>query len=100
MFRFQRSGRAKNGKVLEAIKWAKEIAEYINSKYSQASFQVYIQVFGDIHAVYWCMDYKDLATYESIRAQLLSDEGYWAFVGKGMEWFIEGSFQDTLLSLV
>ena len=99
MFRFQRSGQVKNGKNLEAIGWAKEIAEYLNAKYS-TSFQVYTEYFGDVNTIYWQSDFKDLATFESLSSQLLSDQGYWANVIKGMEWIIEGSLQDKLVHSV
>jgi hypothetical protein len=100
MVRFQRLGRVKNGKYLEAIQWAKEVAEHINTKYSPVSLQVYTETFGDVHAIYWHGDYKDLAFFDSSYAQVLSDQGYWAIVMKGMELFIEGSFRDTLMSAV
>ena len=100
MFRFQRSGRVKNDKMLEATKWAKEITEYINTKYSQVSLQAYSEMFCDLHTITWYADYKDLATLESVFTQLKSDEGYWAIVIKGLEWFIEGSFRDTLMSSI
>lgn len=100
MYRFERSGRVKNGKWLEASQFAREIAEYINTKYPQGSLQVYAEFFDDIHSIHWYSDYKDLATFESLREQLLADQGYWAIVTKGMEWFLEGSFRDRLMSSV
>lgn len=98
MYRFQRSGQVKNGKLLEAIKWAKEITEFINTKYSQVSLQAYTGIFGDPHTVYWYSDYKDLATLESVLAQLTSDQDYSAIINKGVEFFIDGSFQEKLMS--
>jgi len=100
MLRFKRIGRLKNGRTPEGIKWAKEIAEYLKANYSQASFQVYIELFGDVNAIYWYADVKDLAAWDSFLAQLMPDQGYWAMVNKGMELFIEGSFKDTLMILV
>ncbi len=100
MVRFQRVGRAKNDKFLEAIQWAKEVSEYINTKYSPVSIQVYAEMLGDLHTIYWHGDYKDFAAVESILAQLMSDQGYWAIVNKGVGWFIEGSFHDTLMGSV
>ena len=100
MYRYQRIGRVKNDKKSEAITWAKEIAEYINTKCSQVSVQVYAEVFGDLHIIYWHADYKDLATIEIVLAQFMGDQEYWTLVNKGMEFFIEGSFRDTLLGSV
>lgn len=100
MFRFQRTGRTKNGRTPQAILWAKEIAEYLNGKYPQISIQVYTQFFGDFHSIHWTCDYKDLATIENIFKQMMLDQGYWALVNKGMEMFIEGGFNDSLMSSV
>ncbi len=100
MFRFQRSGRTKNGKTPQAIMWAKEIAEYLKGKYPQISIQVYAQLFGDFSTIYWISDYNDLATIENLNKQIMLDQGYWAMVNKGMEMFIEGGFNDTLMSSV
>jgi len=100
MFRFQTSGQAKNDKLPEAIQFAKEVAEYINSKYPPVSVQVYSEVVEDFNNIYWSSDYKDLAAIENFRAQLRLDPGYWAIVFKGMEYFTERSFHDTLMSSV
>jgi len=100
MIRFWRSGQTKNGKLLDGVRFAKEVAEYINAKYAPVSVQVYTELFGDLNTIYWYADYQDLATIESINARLLADQGYWAIVSKGTEWFIEGSFHDTLISSV
>lgn len=100
MIRFQRSARAKGSTALEAVQFAKEVAEYINTKYAPVSVQVYSELFGDLNTIYWYVDYKDLATIESINAQLLADQGYWAILGKATDLFIEGSLHDTLMSPV
>ncbi len=60
MFRFLTFGQAKNDKQVEAIQFAKEVADYINSKYKPVSVQVYSEVFEDLNNIYWYSDYKDL----------------------------------------
>ena len=83
-----------------AVKWAKEIAEYLNTKYAAVSCQVYTEVLGDLRVIYWYADYKDLATVESVLTQIMSDQGYWALVNKGVEFFIDGSFKDKLMKAI
>jgi len=100
MYRFERTGRAKNAKFIEARQWAKEVAEYITKKHSQVSIQVCNEVFDKISIIHWYWDVKDLATYEDITAQLMSDQGYWAIVSKGVECFIDGSFKDKLMRII
>lgn len=97
MFRFHRTGHISRGKLLEALQWAKEVAEFINTNYSTVSVQAYSEIFGDIGKVHWYADYEDLATIERINAQLLTDQGYQAMINKSADLFIEGSFHDTLI---
>jgi hypothetical protein len=98
MIRYYRSARAKNGKLIEAIQFAKEVTEYLNKKYSPLLCQVYTATSGDYGTIYWYGDHKDLASVESFQRQLTSDQGYWAIVNKGIGSFIEGSIHDTMMS--
>ncbi len=100
MIRFERSGRAKIGRIMEGVRSAKEIADYINQKYAPISVQVYTEQFGNVGMIHWQVDYRDLAAYEALANKLLEDKGYWAAVNKAMEFFIDGSFRDCLLSSV
>jgi hypothetical protein len=100
MLRFQRSARAKNGKFLEAIQAAKEVAGYINGKYPPASFQVFVERFGEFGTIYLQADYKDLASLESITAQIQADQEYWAHLKKAADLLIEGSSRETLMTAV
>jgi hypothetical protein len=100
MLRFQRSARAKNGKLPEAIQAAKEVAGYINGKYPSVSFQVFTERFGEFGSIYLQADYKDLASLESITAQIQADQEYWSHLKKAADLLIEGSSRETLLSSV
>ncbi len=97
MFRFHRTAQASRGKLQDAIKFAKEVTEYLNAKYTPLSVQAYSEVFGDGGRIHWYADYQDLATIEKINAQLLTDQGYWAILTKWADAFIEGSVHDTLM---
>lgn len=96
MFRFHRVARISRGKFLEAIPWAKEVAEYLSAHYAPVSVQAYTELFGDIGRVHWYADYGDLASVEKFNAMLLADQGYQALLVKAADLFIEGSVQDTL----
>jgi len=100
MIRFQRSGKVKNGKLLDGIQFAKEIAEYIHSQHPVVSVQVYMEQFGNFGTIHWHTDYKDLATLESVTTKLLADQKYLAIASKGIEFFIDGGFHDCLISSV
>jgi len=100
MIRHQRSGRAKVGKAWDVIKFAKEIADFINTRYAPVSVQVYSEVFGDLNMIYWQTDYDDLAALEQFHARLTADPDYQAIVSKGSDIFIEGTLRDKLLKPV
>ena len=97
MYRFQRTARARGGKAMEAVQFAKEVAGYINAKYAPVSLQVYTELFGDVNTIYWYADYKDLASLETIIGQLNAGQEYWAILGKAADLFVEGSLHDTLM---
>ncbi|HLE29969.1 MAG TPA: DUF6039 family protein [Anaerolineales bacterium] len=97
MYRFQRTARARGGKAMEAVQFAKEVAGYINTKYAPVSLQVYTELFGDVNTIYWYAEYKDLASLETIIGQLNADQEYWAILGKAADLFVEGSLHDTLM---
>ena len=97
MYRFQRTARARGGKAMEAVQFAKEVAGYIKTKYAPVSLQVYTELFGDVNTIYWYAEYKDLASLETIIGQLNADQEYWAILGKAADLFVEGSLHDTLM---
>lgn len=100
MIRFQRCGKVKNGKLQDGMQYAKEICEYINAKYAPISVQAFNELFGDMTTIHFCADYEDLATLEKTHAKILADKGYWAIVNKAMDCYIDGSFQDRLISSI
>ena len=98
--RVHRTARISDGMIQQAFQFAKEITEYVNTKYPQVSVQVYVEAFGAVGTIHWFVDYKDLATLERTTGQLFSDQGYLAILGKAPGLFIEGSVHDTLLMLM
>ena len=100
MIRHQRFGRAKVGKGREGLKFAKEIADFINTKYAPVSVQVYTEVFGEYNTIYWHTDHDDLSTLEEAHDKLIADPEYLAILNKGSDIFVEGTLQDKLLKSV
>ena len=97
MIRHQRSGRAKVGKAGEGVQFAKEIADFINTKYAPVSVQIYTELFGELNTIYWHTDYDELATLEKANAKLTADPDYLAILSKGADIFVEGTLHDKLL---
>jgi hypothetical protein len=96
MYRFWRHWRFKTDKSHEGFRLAKEVADYLTTKYPEHTTQVYSEVFGDLDSVYWFSDYKDLADLESLSAQLDADKDYSALVDKFKGLLIDGTGHDTL----
>jgi hypothetical protein len=76
-------GRAKGGKVREAIMASKGIAEYIGKH--DIKIDAYIQQFGPSGTIYLMGEQKDLASIQALQARLIADEGYWALLQKAAE---------------
>lgn len=100
MFRFHRISRAKIGKFRDAVLWAKDVAEYLNTNYAPVSVQAYAELFGEVNTIHWYADYEDLAALERMNAQLMADQGYQALLNKANDLFIEGGTQDTLIQSI
>ena len=64
MYLVIRTAQAGHGKLGAATKWAKEMADYLNSHYPQVRAQAYEQLFGDHGAIYWTMEYSNLEEHE------------------------------------
>jgi hypothetical protein len=95
MIRFQRSIRVSRGRVLEAIEWAKEITEYINSKQPNFKAKAFSSRFGDISTLVWQIDFDDLAALDKYEQFFNTDPGYWELIQKGNDFFVEGSIYDS-----
>lgn len=96
MIRFQRSGRIARGKDLQAIEWSKEMTAYLNGKFSEANLQVFSHRFGDIDTLAWQADFDNLASLDSYQRAINGDKEFWERLGKSTEFFVEGSFFDTV----
>jgi len=100
MIRFVRSAKVSRGKLPEAIKWAKEVAEYINTKDPVPTIRVYAGLFGDVNTIFWEAEHKDLASVEAALGKLTADPGYWTAVRKSGELIVDGSVRDSVMGSV
>ncbi len=100
MIRLQWTGRISRGKNPGAMQWAREIAEYLRSKYPDIlAIAAYEEHFGNVNTIHIISDYESLATLEAVEAQYPSDASFQALMKKSNEegLFIEGSIHGTLL---
>jgi hypothetical protein len=96
MIRFQRSAQIKK-LWPEAIAWAEQAAEYINSKYPDAKLEVFTQRFGAVGTIYWFADFKDLAALDSWQSQIIADADYYKTIANAFDVLIEATIVDTVM---
>jgi hypothetical protein len=96
MIRFTRSAQLNPAKFMEAITWAKEVAEFMNKKYG-IQMTVYINNFGEYGKIHWISDYNDLAAMEKFGKQFLADPEYWTKISRGSDLLMRGSVFDTVM---
>ena len=99
MVRWTRSARIAARKELQAMKWAKEIAEFANKKY-KTQITVYMDFFGEVGTIRWFNDYTDLAAFEKVRSQLLADQEYFQKLNQATELLVQGSGFDTVMHTI
>jgi len=87
----------KSGKILEAQKFVMDYNELVKKKYPQMASEVYSESFGDVGAIHFYSQYKDLADLEKTIAAAIADQELMAFYAKGLDLFIEGSEKVTIL---
>jgi len=96
MIRWTRSARIVPGKYMEAMHWAKEIAEFSNKKHGTQT-TVYLDSFGEYGTIRWFWDCNDLATWEKVVNQLFADPEYLQRVSQGPALLVPGSVFDTVM---
>ena len=84
MYKLMSVGRARGGKIRETIGAMKALSEHIKSKHNIDS-EVHIQLFGPAGTVYFIGTVPDLATYQTVHAKIMADDGYWALVSRAAE---------------
>lgn len=98
MVYFTRSATPKPGKFVDALKWAKETADYVNNKYD-TKFNVYTQRYGEkpVGTVFWVSEYENVSKIEEIGNQLLEDQDYLKSLDGFASLFVEGTTYDSIL---
>jgi hypothetical protein len=97
MIRWMRSARIASGKVMPALAWSREMAEFVNKYEGVSSVNVFLDMFGEVGTVRWIVDYEDLATLEKVRDQIFADQEYFQKVEKAKDLLIEGSACDVVM---
>jgi hypothetical protein len=96
MIRWTRSAEIAPGKIIDAIQWGKEIAEFVNKKHGAQSM-VYIDIFGEYGKIRWFWDCEDLATLEKVANKINVDPEYLKILNRGTALLVSGSVWDTVM---
>ena len=96
MIRWTRSARIDPGKFMEAMQWAKEMAEFISKKHGVQT-TVYLDSFGEYGTIRWFADHADLATLEKFGHQIFADQEYLQRLSRAPGLIVPGSVFDTVM---
>jgi hypothetical protein len=99
MVRWMRTARAVGTKVPQAIQWAKEVAEYVNTKQG-GELRVSVDAFGEYPTIRWFADVESLAFLEQRLGEIMVDQGYWQLIAKAEGLFVEGTINDTVMNII
>lgn len=98
MVYFSRRATMKNGKAEDAIKWAKEVADYLNNKFG-TKIGVYVQRWGDnpTGTIYWVGNLETMSKYLEFVEKINNDEGYIERLSNSVQFFVDGQMFDSIL---
>jgi hypothetical protein len=102
MTRFFRTMRIKPFKSGAAFEYFRRIAEYINSTYPEASFQVYTNILGHEYATaYQMIDVEDYSAWRRFVAASSKDQELLAMRRENEpDFIVEGSVVDTMMETI
>jgi ketopantoate hydroxymethyltransferase len=95
MVRFVRVSSVMPGKFVDALAFAKQIAEYVQ-KNAGTRIDVMLPVGGNPQRIAWRAEYENLGAMEATQAKLLADPQYLEIVARGGPIFIPGSTNDSI----
>ncbi len=98
MIRFQRTMRVRRGR--QATKWAKELADYMNTAHGEPKLSLFSSRFGNVSTIHWVADFEDLAALNAWQQNVGDDAAYRELVKKSLDIVIDGSVEDLVLQSV
>jgi len=100
MIRWTRTARIAQGKLGEAIQWAKENREYTKTKFEGgADVKIYLETLGEMGVICWMVDFENLAAVELAGQALDADTGYQERLRAASELFLPGTVDKVYSSI-
>ena len=99
MFRFERRAAVKHvADMPAAVQFAAEVTSYLNKRHS-LNMKVRRRIVRHC-SVHWFYDLESLDKSVQLNAALLQDREYIEMVNKSRGLWVDGSFRDTIVTLV
>jgi hypothetical protein len=88
-----------SGNAREAVRWARELADYVNEKCPGLEMTAYYEVYGLSGRIYWIAEGDSVGAIDAEFEKIARDTGYQQRLGASLEQglFAPGSVQDVLL---
>jgi len=100
MIRWTRKAQIAPGKFVQAVQFAKEIAELAKKISKGPSVGIYLDSVGEVGTIRWFADYEDFAAWEKVANQLFANQEYLQKVNQAADLFIQGSASDTIMRAI
>jgi hypothetical protein len=99
MFQFIRTVEAKNAAMLPAaLQFAAEVTTYVNKTYA-LGLKYGMEVFSGA-TLHWHFQTDSLDKITAIHTKLLQDRDYGEMLTKAKDLWVDGTFKDTIVSIV
>lgn len=99
MVRWIRTSRITPGKNIEAVQFAKEIAEF-GKKHGGPGASVYVDIFGEAGTIRWIADHEDLASFEKVSSKVGADPEFLQKLNAAKDLSIPGYDRSVIMRLV
>jgi hypothetical protein len=99
MYQFVRTVEAKNAAYIPAaLKFAGEVTAYLNKAYA-VQLHYGIELFSGAR-LHWHLQTDSLDALTALNGKLMQDREYAAILERARDLWVEGSFRDTVISMV
>ena len=98
MITFVRTAAIHEGKLMDAMEWAAEVAAYIRDNIEGANIQAARRIGAEMYQVCWIATYDSLATFEDVTGRMEADDGYRERLSeaRGMGLFVSHTLFDEI----
>jgi hypothetical protein len=97
MLRHVWAGKIASGKFAKAVEWIPRVKDFYKKYEGIPKIESFLNMFGESGGLVLMSDYKDLAAFQKIFDQALSDPGYAKLSEEAAGLFVEGSINTYIM---